>query len=204
MIERFWTKVDKTDGCWFWTAATTASGYGAIADDGRRMQVAHRVAYELAVGPIPAGLHLDHLCRNRNCVNPAHLEPVTCRTNLLRGETLQAANAAKTHCKRGHEFTPENTGVYVDKRGGEHRRCRECANDAASRSRVRRPMSDEQRAAHFVAIGKLSAQSRRARYAGMVKPTCVNDGCGRPAKAYKGGECNACYLRALRARLHPS
>lgn len=115
------------DGCWNWQRYVTAYGYGltTIHARGRRVSVhAHRVSYQAFVGPIPDGLQLDHLCRNRRCVNPAHLEPVTCQVNLLRGETRAAANAAKTRCPQGHEYTPEN---LRPKRYG--RSCRQCHID---------------------------------------------------------------------------
>lgn len=85
MAERFKGKwvVDPLVGCWVWTAASNGRGYGRIWVDGRP-HPAHRVAYEIHVGPIPAGMEIDHLCRNRGCVNPAHLEPVTRRENLRR------------------------------------------------------------------------------------------------------------------------
>lgn len=105
--ERFWSKVDKTDGCWEWTASLV-SGYGQFRHNGRIVR-AHRFAYEQLVGPVPKGLELDHLCRNRRCVNPAHLEPVTQQENQLRGFGVSGINARKTHCLRGHEYTPENT-----------------------------------------------------------------------------------------------
>jgi hypothetical protein len=141
---RFWEKVDQNgpDGvhsqtgenigsCWMWTAGRNHKGYGEFRGDGRRVY-AHRFAYELLVSPIPDGLQLDHLCRVHDCVNPDHLEPVTSRTNTLRGDTLAAKCATKTHCLAGHPFSPENT--YVD-RG--RRRCRECgrARYAAYRAR---------------------------------------------------------------------
>jgi hypothetical protein len=87
--ERFWPKVDKTETCWLWVGAIGTGGYGNfyISSVGRRIRSvrAHRWAYEHLVGSIPDGLDLDHLCRNRACVNPAHLEPVTRRVNLRRG-----------------------------------------------------------------------------------------------------------------------
>ncbi len=121
IAERFWAKVDKTDGCWLWTAAKTRDGYGRLADTGGRWVLAHRFAYELHIGPIPNSLTLDHLCRVRHCVNPTHLEPVTNRVNALRGVGIPARNARKTHCLRGHPFDAENTRWW---RGG--RRCRTC------------------------------------------------------------------------------
>jgi hypothetical protein len=86
--------------------------------------LAHRWAYEFLRAEIPEGLHIDHLCRNRACVNPWHLEPVTNRVNGLRGESVAAQHARKTHCIRGHEFTTENT--YPIK-NGKGRGCRECS-----------------------------------------------------------------------------
>ncbi len=121
------------NGCWVWTAAKTAEdGYGKLSVEGT-LTPAHRASYEVFVGPIPDGLDIDHLCRNRSCVNPEHLEPVTRRENLLRGQTLAAENAARTHCKRGHEFTDENT--RIDSQGG--RRCITCVR-AYERRRSRR------------------------------------------------------------------
>ena len=120
-VERFWSKVDKRDGCWVWTGAMR-SGYGNIRWDGK-VAAAHRVAYELERGPIPDGLVIDHLCRNTSCVNPAHLEVVTRRENTIRGETRAAENVAKTHCPAGHPLAGEN--LYQSP-GRPHRHCREC------------------------------------------------------------------------------
>lgn len=100
VVHRFWAKVDidPPSGCWLWTGAVDeATGYGRFwTADG--LGYAHRIAHELFVGPIPAGLDIDHLCRVRRCVNPAHLEPVTRRENLLRGETLAAAHHVGRDC----------------------------------------------------------------------------------------------------------
>ena len=103
------------DGCWAWTGPTDRGGYGMTTLNMRKKMV-HRAVYELLVGPIPEGLHLDHLCRRRECLNPSHLEPVT------QAENNRRAGAAKTHCIHGHEYTPENT--YRRPRGV--RECRAC------------------------------------------------------------------------------
>lgn len=125
LAERFWPKVEKTATCWLWRGALSTWGYGRIKGNDRRILQAHRVAYELAVGPIQDGLDLDHLCRVRACVNPAHLEPVTRRVNLLRGETIVAREATATRCTNGHTFDAANT--YLTRRGQRH--CRACDRD---------------------------------------------------------------------------
>lgn len=97
MIERFLSKVDKrADGCWHWTAALMPNGYGyfRVSTPRRRMVYAHRAAYELLVGPIPDGMVIDHLCRNKSCVNPEHLEVVTQGENVRRGWELRKKVAA--------------------------------------------------------------------------------------------------------------
>jgi len=117
--ERFWAKVDKSGNCWLWTAYTCPEGYGRFVADEFPSTLAHRIAYELIVGPIPEGLTIDHLCRNPSCVNPSHLEPVTIEENLRRAE---AARVPVTHCKRGHPFDEVNTLHTRDGR----RACRTC------------------------------------------------------------------------------
>lgn len=135
---RFWAKVDKSGECWEWTASLKPNGYGSFVFEGRTWY-AHRLAYTLARGEIPHGLQLDHLCRNRACVNPDHLEPVTCRVNLLRGETLTAARAAQTHCVNGHEFTPATT--YIKPNG-----CRNCIPCQLARNEAVRRRQRERKA----------------------------------------------------------
>lgn len=99
-------------GCWIWTGFTDRDGYGRAASTGKSPQPAHRWVYSVMVGDIPRGLHLDHKCKQRCCVNPDHLEPVTPRENLMRSQTLQKINAEKTHCIHGHPFNEENTYFY--------------------------------------------------------------------------------------------
>jgi hypothetical protein len=113
--------MEMENDCIIWTGYIGSNGYGVKKIKGKS-QSAHRLAYAEANGPIPDGAHIDHLCRNRACVNPEHLEAVDLITNIMRGEGIMAQNARKTECKRGHEFTPENT--MMTKQGG--RSCREC------------------------------------------------------------------------------
>lgn len=125
--DRFWSKCipEPNSGCWIWCAAHSHDGYGNVSVN-RKVQLSHRVSYQRLAGPIPPGLTLDHLCRNTLCVNPAHLEVVTNRVNILRGDSAAALFARATHCLRGHEFTPENTIVKVDERNRTQRICRAC------------------------------------------------------------------------------
>ena len=125
MSERFWKYVEKTNSCWLWNGFVSQRGYGSYSckrNGERRSYKAHRLAYEMCVGPIPSGRALDHLCRNRKCVRPDHLEPVTWRENTLRGVGLSAENARKTHCVHGHPFDDKNT---IIRKNGD-RLCRQC------------------------------------------------------------------------------
>jgi hypothetical protein len=115
--------------CWLWIGYRNEKGYGAMyVNPPSKMipqyQKAHRWAYEHFIGPINPGLTIDHLCNNPSCVNApsGHLVQTTMRENVLRGRSLSALNFLKTHCKRGHEFTPENT--YTQ--NGSNRGCRTC------------------------------------------------------------------------------
>ena len=125
LIERFMHLVspEPNTGCWLWFGSGTQNGYGQFWISSRRSQVAHKFLYESIHGPIGHGLNLDHLCRVRCCVNPNHLEPVTRAENLRRSPIRTAgaqasakARAAQSHCKRGHEFTQENTYLNQGKR----------------------------------------------------------------------------------------
>ena len=134
--DRFWSKVirDPDTDCWEWLGARV-NGYGRFYTPERNAGLAHRWAYEHLVGPVPEGLQLDHLCRNRGCVNPEHLEPVTQWENVMRGRGLAAQNASLTHCRQGHELTPEN--VYI-RAANPWRGCRICQREYDRRRRERR------------------------------------------------------------------
>lgn len=126
--ERLEAKIVRTETCWFWTAYRDRKGYGTIGVRGK-VRKAHRVAYELYVGPIPDGLTIDHLCRVRHCVNPAHLEPVPMSVNTLRGESDAAKAARRTHCLYGHPYDRFVSG---------QRRCSTCERERSARRRAGR------------------------------------------------------------------
>lgn len=122
LTDRFWKKVQKTETCWLWTGAKQSQGYGNV----RVKKVywrAHRLAYEELVGPIPNGKQLDHLCRVKNCVNPAHLEPVTAKENTQRAFSLI------THCPKGHPLVEGNLSLAHLRSGS--RRCLTCHRETA-------------------------------------------------------------------------
>jgi hypothetical protein len=132
------------NGCWLWQRYRSRKGYGQVWLPGRRgMQFTHRVVYEHLVGPIPDGLQIDHLCRVRACCRPDHLEPVTSGINTLRGATVNAENASRTHCPRGHELAGENLDPSDLRRG--YRACATCmrlrnAENAAAVSAARQAL----------------------------------------------------------------
>lgn len=122
--------VNDETGCWEWTACRTPAGYGQFYFEGRRNNFAHRAAYIMLVGPIPDDKVIDHLCKVRHCCNPAHLEPVTQRENLIRGDGF-SGNARSDSCPNGHPYTPEN--MYVRPKGPPRRECLTCRKTYAAR-----------------------------------------------------------------------
>lgn len=151
-VERIWSQIDKNGPasslvgglCWIWNGSKENHGYGRtqVKINGKWKGVLiHRLIYELVVGPIPRPLPpakysystLDHLCRNRSCVNPKHLEPVSNRENILRGVSPSAIHAKKTHCPQGHEYSPKNTKICGIRR---FRVCKTCLNAGRTRKRA--------------------------------------------------------------------
>lgn len=133
---RFWRKVYADEyGCWLWTA-NHAINYGQFSLEHRRKVYAHRLAYEDLRGPIARGLVIDHLCRIPPCVNPWHLEPVTERTNILRGNGGPAQIARSLHCRAGHLYTPTNTYTHRQK-SGVYRGCKTCYEARQKRKQLK-------------------------------------------------------------------
>lgn len=123
--KRFFQRINIEDGCWIWKGVITPRGYASFyyqINGVNKIISCHRAAYMDFIGSIPAGLTLDHLCRNKSCVNPSHLEPVTMRENILRSESPPARNHRKVFCQKQHEFSPQNTYVRDDGQ----RECRIC------------------------------------------------------------------------------
>lgn len=131
--ERFWAKVDADGDCWEWIGFKNQAGYGRFYAPSGKMVLAHRYAYETLVGSIPSDAEIDHLCKNRACVSPAHLDPVSHKENVRRGaaSTVMKLRAQRiTHCKSGHDLTVE--GAFV-RNGSGRRRCKECNRSRAPR-----------------------------------------------------------------------
>lgn len=138
--ENFWAKVGKSKFCWEWKAGKDGEGYGRFAIGSGRNASAHRISYLITKGELKEGMTLDHLCKNKGCVNPEHLEQVSSRENSLRAKnTIAYINADKIHCPQGHPLLGKN--LIVSKNGyNGARRCRECKNaQERARDRAKRP-----------------------------------------------------------------
>lgn len=133
VVRRFWAQVVKTESCWNWVGSDNGNGYGYMHGGGRRHGV-HRISYVIHGGVLQPGLVIDHICRNRSCVNPEHLRQVTQRVNALENSSsISAINSAKTTCPKGHPYTEENTWIS---RGA--RKCRTCSLARSSMAQKKR------------------------------------------------------------------
>jgi hypothetical protein len=136
----YWTKesfkarttLDEATRCWVWTSPRSGNGYGWASPT-----FAYRVAYVLFKGPLSPELEPDHLCKNKLCVNPDHLEAVTKKVNILRSDSISAKNARKIHCKHGHLLEGDNLKIRYDKKGRPHRVCITCERMRAHETRRR-------------------------------------------------------------------
>lgn len=160
----FWRRVMPVteSGCWIWTGCSTKQGYGSFGwkdENGKGvLALAHRISWALSRGPIPDGLVIDHLCKVTCCVNPDHLEPVTQKENYWRSNAREgtiAFNASITTCPQGHEYTPDNTLIRIN-RGYKCRRCKTCEN---IRIKIRNSKRDHRK---LGAIRRAKAKARLA------------------------------------------
>lgn len=139
-LDQLLVRVQYGPGCWEWMGAHDHQGYSKVsvrwAQSRGLSSLAYRAIYQLSVGEVPAGLTLDHLCRNRGCVNPSHLEPVTQAENTARGMGFAAVNARKTHCPTGHPYDEQNTYRFFQP-GNSRRCCRACNRAAVKRYKAR-------------------------------------------------------------------
>ena len=120
--DRFWSKVDASGDCWEWTASVRGAGYGQFNWEPGRIIEAHRAVWELLIGPIPDGMVIDHLCENKLCVNPDHLQVTTQRVNVTRSGLSPSGKATRrTHCPQGHPLSGVNLRMVAGKR-----RCKTC------------------------------------------------------------------------------
>jgi len=136
--ERLYKYIKKTNSCWLWIGPKSDRGYGIVNFSDGSKKYAHRVSYEFHIGKINKGLHMDHICRVRSCVNPKHLRSVTPAINSMENSNgVGATNAAKTKCVWGHEFSKKNT--YFFKRNGKnHRQCRACRVRNVKNNRIKK------------------------------------------------------------------
>lgn len=165
--ERFERFVDRTADCWLWTGARTPLGYGMFTVSVDSRVFAHRLAYELFVGPIPDGLVIDHLCENPSCVNPAHLEPVTQGVNVIRSPvSASGRNIRKTVCPKGHPYDRVNVDGS--------RRCSICTRASEQRRNARRKAA--RHAKHNALLAPLRESASKASTQGGYTDGGSSDG----------------------------
>lgn len=173
LSSKFWARVDKTGSCWEWSGKLTRQGYGYVSH-ARKVLRAHRVSLELHGREIPEGLVVDHICRNRKCVNPDHLRVVTNKENVLCGVGVTAIFARRTHCRNGHELSGDNVAEHGIKHG--YRICRQCINDRKDRDREK--AKQERSAKEPLQVGDvvMANVGQESGYAYRAKVEAISDG----------------------------